>query len=84
MSLICYTSLNFNVYVLLHRDSVPKQKAIHSSMAYSVHVVLLNALQADLCVNASQAKINSNFNCYVALFNKMSFLKHHLRFSRHS
>jgi hypothetical protein len=40
----CYTTLlNFNFYTLLCGNNALKQKTVHSSMAYYVHVLLYNA-----------------------------------------
>jgi hypothetical protein len=55
MTLIfCYTTLlNFNFYMLCGNNAL-KQKTVHSSMAYYVHVLLYNAAKQCLRVNVSQ------------------------------
>jgi hypothetical protein len=37
------TLLSFKLYVLLSRNNALKQKTVHSSMAFYVHVILYNA-----------------------------------------
>jgi hypothetical protein len=42
--IFCYiTLLSFNFYMLLYGNNALKQKTVHSSMAYYVHVLLYKA-----------------------------------------
>jgi hypothetical protein len=57
INIFCYTlSLIFNVYMLLCGNNALKQKTVHSSMTYYVHVLLYNIAKQNryLRVNASQ------------------------------
>jgi predicted metalloenzyme YecM len=49
------------LYMLLCEINAFKQKTVHSSITYYLHVILYNATHICLCINASQSKDKYQF-----------------------